>query len=290
MDTLSPRELLSALDAFTRAWDDYCGWLEYLLNADNQAKNKSLADESIKRCSVEIDKQAAVFAGEMRKRYPDNWNEPVRIQIGGKKINSSSDIPRELIEPEEIRRAKESKDARIKEAIDSNPDLVQQALMAYVAVYFVNTVGDEVKSQRRDRESQLYEYKKELLALAGIRNPSLEQFPGIEATALQPADVPSVSVADIGGGTAKGVTLMQVALILNDGENGPAQLTKKRWHNHKYRGLPKPIGKSTCRENEFVFAPSELCDFLENIGEPLRPNKAGFLKRLRKNSIPCLPI
>jgi hypothetical protein len=88
----------------------------------------------------------------------------------------------------------------------------------------------------------------------------------------------------------KGVTLMQVSSILNDDEVKPARITKKRWQNSKGCRLPPPVGRSLRRRDEYLYEPSALCDFLEKSGESMRPDKIGFLKRLRTIAIPGLPM
>jgi len=76
----------------------------------------------------------------------------------------------------------------------------------------------------------------------------------------------------------RGVTLMQAAMMVNDGDRELAKQTKKRWHNSGR--LPKPIGVNPARRQEHVYAPSAMAAFLEKSECGLDLAKAQWKKRL----------
>jgi len=76
----------------------------------------------------------------------------------------------------------------------------------------------------------------------------------------------------------RGVTLMQAAMMVNDGDRELAKQTKKRWHNSGQ--LPKPIGVKPSRSQEHVYSPSAMAAFLEKMECGLDRTKAQWKERL----------
>jgi hypothetical protein len=94
-------------------------------------------------------------------------------------------------------------------------------------------------------------------------------------------DAPPSSIREF-----RGVTLTRAALMLNDDEDKPAKLAKKRWQNITLpTRLPDPIGTSLRKSQEYIYEPSALCNFLLNIGDIDGKRKSEILRDMRKRQV-----
>jgi hypothetical protein len=69
-------------------------------------------------------------------------------------------------------------------------------------------------------------------------------------------------------GTGKGVSLMDAALVLNDGDLELAKQTKYRWTRTErsfFEHLPRPIGTDPRHAQTLLFEPSTICALIERV-------------------------
>lgn len=87
------------------------------------------------------------------------------------------------------------------------------------------------------------------------------------------------------GGTVphKGISLLDAALLANEGDSDAAKETKKRWANNRDPKLPKPMGKADGHSQMNLFDPVELLDKFVAIVEPnsLHKVRSGYKKHLQ---------
>ncbi len=65
--------------------------------------------------------------------------------------------------------------------------------------------------------------------------------------------------------TPLGVSLLDAALVLNDGDECLARKKKKAWHNERTHNPPPEIGRCPDHAQVKLYAPSAICDWLEKI-------------------------
>jgi hypothetical protein len=61
----------------------------------------------------------------------------------------------------------------------------------------------------------------------------------------------------------KGISIRDVALLLNERDQGSATKTKKRWQNLTEPKLPKSLGTCSADNKSGLFEPSEILEFVK---------------------------
>ena len=96
---------------------------------------------------------------------------------------------------------------------------------------------------------------------------------------------PAETLADI----VIGVSLLDAALTLNDGDEDLAREKKSSWQKLRDPKMPESIGNCPNHRQVKLFAPSAICDFIEKVeGKPLC-QKYGIRKALLEKSRPPRP-
>lgn len=85
----------------------------------------------------------------------------------------------------------------------------------------------------------------------------------------------------LGATAARGVSLLDVALLLNDGDDAAARTTRKRWQNSRNPPLPDSIGDDSEDSRTKLYAPSAIFAFVEIVEVRLKAEIAEFQKQLR---------
>ncbi len=97
--------------------------------------------------------------------------------------------------------------------------------------------------------------------LQGIKCPDLyHQIEWEYSNALEGLEPPSGEVV-----TNVGVSLLDAALILNDGDDELAKEKKAAWHRTRKPKKPESIGKCPNHGSVKLYAPSAICDYVEKI-------------------------
>jgi len=65
--------------------------------------------------------------------------------------------------------------------------------------------------------------------------------------------------------TARGVSMRDVAALLTDGDPDSIRETKKRWQNSRVPKLPVPLGKCAADKRSYLYAPSAILKFVQNV-------------------------
>ena len=91
------------------------------------------------------------------------------------------------------------------------------------------------------------------------------------------------SIADeLPTSSKKGVSLLDAASLLNDGDTNLARETVARWQKQRKVKLPASIGNCPKHSQRKLYEPSALSDFLEKIGDLESSRKKGVLRDLRR--------
>jgi len=83
-----------------------------------------------------------------------------------------------------------------------------------------------------------------------------------------------------------GVSLLDAALILNDGDKGLAIEKKTAWQKSRDPKVPESIGNCPKHKQAKLYAPSAICDFLEKVEGESICKKYRLRKALLEKSRP----
>ena len=92
---------------------------------------------------------------------------------------------------------------------------------------------------------------------------------------LNPSPNPRVSM---------GVSLRDVASLLNDGDPDAIRDTKKRWHNSRDPKLPDSLGKCAADNKSGLYAPSAILEFVKKV-DVLPDKQISVMKRQLANNL-----
>lgn len=80
-----------------------------------------------------------------------------------------------------------------------------------------------------------------------------------------------------------GVSLRDVASLLNDGDPDAIRDTKKRWHNSRDPKLPDSLGKCAADNKSGLYAPSAILEFVQKVEALSDPVISTMKRQLRAN-------
>lgn len=134
---------------------------------------------------------------------------------------------------------------------------------------------EKIDAKRRQNWHSLCQMIESLVAEQRCRDACeiVRTFNTVATTLQLTADKSSAVTVETPGGeqqqpeTAKhimsGVSLIDVALLLSDGEKSAAKLTKKRWSNSRNPKLPESIGFDPSHSQSKLYSPSAILQFVK---------------------------